>query len=74
MRERIRSLCALAMGIMMRRRTAEAADDTPPTLRDLVARGDRIVRGKVIAADEGTVAGGGGNLPSSPTASVWMKR
>jgi hypothetical protein len=33
------------------------------TLRDLVARGDRIVRGTVLAADERTMSAGGGNLP-----------
>jgi hypothetical protein len=33
------------------------------TLRDLVARADRIVRGTVVAADESTVPAGGGNIP-----------
>jgi hypothetical protein len=42
---------------------AEASDVIHMTLRDLVARGDRIVRGTVLAADEGTQAAGGGNLP-----------
>lgn len=40
-----------------------AADVIHMTLSDLVARGDRIVRGTVIAADEGTQPAGGGNLP-----------
>jgi hypothetical protein len=43
--------------------TTEASDVMHMTLRDLVARGDRIVRGTVLAAEEGTVAAGGGNLP-----------
>ncbi len=64
MRERIRSLCALAVGIITCAVvTAEAADVIHLTLRDLVARGDRIVRGNVIAADEGMLSAGGGNIP-----------
>ena len=43
--------------------TAHASDVIHMTLRDLVTRGDRIVRGTVLAADEGTLAAGGGNLP-----------
>ena len=39
-------------------------------MRDLVARGDRIVRGTVLAADEGTVTAGGDSLPVVPTASA----
>jgi hypothetical protein len=64
MRNRIRSLCALAAGIITCALvTAEASNVIHMTLRDLVVRGDRIVRGTVVAADEGTVSAGGGNIP-----------
>jgi hypothetical protein len=64
MRKRIRSLCALAAGIIpCAFVTAEASNVIHMTLRDLVVRGDRIVRGTVVAADEGTVSAGGGNIP-----------
>jgi hypothetical protein len=49
------TLCALV--------AAEASNVTHMTLRDLVARGDRIIRGTVVAAEEGTVSAGGGNIP-----------
>jgi len=64
MRNRVRSLCALAAGIITCALvTAEASNVIHMTLRDLVVRGDRIVRGTVVAADEGTVSAGGGNIP-----------
>jgi hypothetical protein len=43
--------------------TADAANVRYMNLRDLVARADRIVRGTVVASDEGTVQAGGGTLP-----------
>jgi hypothetical protein len=61
---RLRSFCALTVGLVICAvMTAEASNVVHMTLRDLVARGDRIVRGTVLAADEGTVPAGGGNLP-----------
>jgi hypothetical protein len=64
MRKRIRSLCALTAGVALCALvTAEASNVIHMTLRDLVARGDRIVRGTVLAADEGTLSAGGGNIP-----------
>jgi hypothetical protein len=41
----------------------EASNVVHMTLRDLVTRADRIVRGTVLQADESTVVAGGGNLP-----------
>jgi len=41
----------------------EASNVVHMTLRDLVARADRIVRGTVVAANEGNVPAGGGLLP-----------
>jgi hypothetical protein len=41
----------------------QAASVEHMTLRELVDRADRIVRGTVIAADESTVSAGGGRLP-----------
>ena len=65
MRKPIQSLWALTAAILTCALvTAEASNVLHLTLRDLVARGDRIVRGTVLAADEGTVAAGGGNLPT----------
>jgi hypothetical protein len=49
-------ICALAIA-------ADASNVVHMTLRDLVARADRIVRGTVLDANEGTVFAGGGNLP-----------
>jgi hypothetical protein len=43
----------------------QAANVQHMTLRDLVARADRIVRGTVIAKDETTVTAGGGSLPAT---------
>jgi hypothetical protein len=43
--------------------TADAANVRYMNLRDLVAHADRIVRGTVVASDDGTVAIGGGELP-----------
>jgi hypothetical protein len=43
--------------------TAYASNVRYMNLRDLVAHADRIVRGTVIASDEGTVAAGGGAIP-----------
>jgi hypothetical protein len=64
MRKPTHSLCLLTAGLLLSIvTTAEAADVIHMTLRDLVARGDRIVRGTVLAADEGTLAAGGGALP-----------
>jgi hypothetical protein len=64
MRTRTYLLGALTTGMLLTSFvTAHASDVIHMTLRDLVARGDRIVRGTVLAADEGTVAAGGGNLP-----------
>jgi hypothetical protein len=64
MRKRIRSLCAMTVGITLcALAAAEASNVIHMTLRDLVARGDRIVRGTVVAADEGTLSAGGGNIP-----------
>jgi hypothetical protein len=64
MRTRTYSLGALTTGLLLATIvTADASDVIHMTLRDLVARGDRIVRGTVLAADETTVAAGGGNLP-----------
>ena len=64
MRTRIQSLCALTVGITLCALVAaEASNVLHMTLRDLVARGDRIVRGTVVAADEGTLSAGGGNIP-----------
>ena len=64
MRTRPYSLGVLTAGLLIGSLvTADASDVIHMTLRDLVARGDRIVRGTVLAADEGTVAAGGGNLP-----------
>jgi hypothetical protein len=61
---RLQSLCALTAGVAICAFvTAEASNVVHMTLRDLVARGDRIVRGTVLAAEEGSVAAGGGNLP-----------
>ena len=58
------SLGVLAAGLLLTTFiTAEASDVIHMTLRDLVARGDRIVRGTVLGADEGTLAAGGGDLP-----------
>jgi hypothetical protein len=42
---------------------SEASNVVHMTLRDLVGRADRIVRGTVIDADEGVVGAGGGTLP-----------
>jgi hypothetical protein len=65
MRKRIRWFCAVAAGFLSCALvTAEASNVLHMTLRDLVARGDRIVRGTVLAADEGTLQAGGGNLPA----------
>ena len=64
MRRRIRSLCAMTIGITLcALAAAEASNVLHMTLRDLVTRGDRIVRGTVVAAEEGTVSAGGGNIP-----------
>jgi hypothetical protein len=64
MATRIHTVCALATGVIMcALATADASNVLHMTLRDLVARGDRIVRGTVLAADEGTVSAGGGNIP-----------
>ena len=50
MRERHYSLCALTAGIIMGAFvTADASNVIHMTLSDLVARGDRIVRGTVLA-------------------------
>jgi len=43
--------------------TVDAANVRYMTLSDLVARGDRIVRGTVIGSEEGTVNAGGGAVP-----------
>jgi hypothetical protein len=65
MRKPIRSLCVVTAGLLTCALvTAEASNVLHMTLRDLVARGDRIVRGTVLAADESTVSAGGGNLPT----------
>jgi hypothetical protein len=64
MRTRTRTLFALAAGIITCTLvTAEASNVIHMTLRDLVTRGDRIVRGTVLAADERMVSAGGGNIP-----------
>ena len=42
---------------------ADASNVRYMKLRDLVARGDRIVRGTVVASEEGTVQAGGGDIP-----------
>jgi hypothetical protein len=42
---------------------ADASNVRYMTLRDLVARADRIVRGTVIGSDESTVTAGGGAIP-----------
>jgi hypothetical protein len=64
MRKGTRPLCALAAGIITCALvTAEASNVIHMTLRDLVARGDRIVRGTVVAAEEGTLPAGGGSIP-----------
>jgi hypothetical protein len=61
---RVHSLCAVTAALLAcALATADASNVLHMTLRDLVARGDRIVRGTVLAADEGTVPAGGGNLP-----------
>jgi hypothetical protein len=41
----------------------DASDVAHMTLRDLVSRADRIVRGTVLESTEGTLQAGGGNLP-----------
>ncbi len=65
MRKSIQSLCALTAGFLtFALVTAEASNVLHMTLRDLVARSDRILRGTVLAADESTVSAGGGNLPT----------
>jgi hypothetical protein len=43
--------------------TADASNVRYMNLRDLVAHADRIVRGTVLASDEGTVTAGGGAIP-----------
>ena len=43
--------------------TADASNVRYMNLRDLVARADRIVRGTVVASEEGTVQAGGGAIP-----------
>jgi hypothetical protein len=43
--------------------TVDAANVRYMTLRDLVTRADRILRGTVVSSDEGTVSAGGGALP-----------
>jgi hypothetical protein len=64
MNRRILSLCAMTAGITLCALVAaEASNVLHMTLRDLVARGDRIVRGTVVAAEEGTLSAGGGNIP-----------
>ncbi len=63
MRTHIRSLCAVTGIITCALVTADASNVLHMTLRDLVARGDRIVRGTVVAADEGLLPAGGGNIP-----------
>lgn len=64
MNKRIQSLCAATVGITLCAFVAaEASNVLHMTLRDLVSRGDRIVRGTVVAADEGTLSAGGGNIP-----------
>ena len=66
MRKSIQSLCALTASLLTCALvTAEASNVLHMTLRDLVARGDRIVRGTVLTADESTVSAGGGNLPTT---------
>ena len=66
MRKSIQSCGALTVGLLTCALvTAEASNVLHMTLRDLVARGDRIVRGTVLAADESTVSAGGGNLPTT---------
>lgn len=42
---------------------ADASNVRYMNLRDLVARADRIVRGTVLASEEGTVEAGGGAIP-----------
>ena len=42
---------------------ADASNVRYMNLRDLVARADRIVRGTVLASEEGTVQAGGGAIP-----------
>jgi hypothetical protein len=42
---------------------ADASNVRYMTLRDLVARADRIVRGTVIGSEESTVSAGGGAIP-----------
>lgn len=65
MRKPVHSLCALTAALLTCALvTAEASNVLHMTLRDLVARGDRILRGTVLAADESTVSAGGGNLPT----------
>jgi hypothetical protein len=55
--------CAAAVFVSAAFVTAEASNVLHMTLRDLVTRADRIVRGTVLQAEEGSVTAGGGNLP-----------
>ena len=61
-----RRLVAAAAGAMtiLLAIAADASNVRYMNLRDLVAHADRIVRGTVIASDEGTVAAGGGAIRS----------
>jgi hypothetical protein len=54
---------ATSAGVALLAATLGASDVAHMTLRDLVVRGDRIVRGTVLASTEGTLQAGGGTLP-----------
>jgi hypothetical protein len=62
---RSRCLVCIAAGVMTLAIAiaADAANIRYMNLRDLVAHADRIVRGTVVASEEGTVSVGGGTLP-----------
>jgi hypothetical protein len=54
--------CA-AVAFIVAAAASEASNVMHMTLRDLVTRADRIVRGTVLQADESVASAGGGNLP-----------
>ena len=60
---RLAACAACAMAILVAS-GADASNVRYMNLRDLVARADRIVRGAVVSSEEGTVAVGGGELPT----------
>ena len=63
-RSRPLAACAACAMAILVASGADASNVRYMNLRDLVARADRIVRGAVVSSEEGTVAVGGGQLPT----------